>query len=154
MLGSWVRKVTRKQLIRSWVTKFDQAKDRPEEVMLPLLNSYSATQPEMNIFKFLVKWHDYQTKELGKFLQLTTKSFQSVWFLPNCCFQVLLWMILQTNSLLSRLFTTCTTVPAHWDYMVMVAIKFHLNSLKISPSVQSVHIGFHATQIYLCSQWQ
>ena len=58
--------------------KFDQTKDLPEEVILPLLNSHSTTQPEMDIFKFLVKWHDYQTKELGKSLQLTTKLFQNV----------------------------------------------------------------------------
>ena len=61
-----------------FVTKFDETKDLPEEVMLPLLKSYGITQPEINVFEFLVKWHNYQTKDLGMSLQLTTQLFQCV----------------------------------------------------------------------------
>jgi len=58
-----------------FVSKFDKTKDLPEEVLLPLLKSYSVTQPEIKILKFLVKWYRYQTR---KSLQLTTQLFQNV----------------------------------------------------------------------------
>ena len=34
----------------NFVNKFDQTKDLPEEVMLPLLNSYTTIQPENEHF--------------------------------------------------------------------------------------------------------
>ena len=61
-----------------FVTKFDQTKDLPEEVMLPLLKCSSIPCHEIEIFEFLVKWHTYQTKDLGNILQLTTQLFRSI----------------------------------------------------------------------------
>ena len=36
------------------------------------------TDHEVDVFDFLVKWHDYQTKDLGRSLRLTSKLFQCV----------------------------------------------------------------------------
>ena len=58
-------------------TKFDTTKDLPEEVMLQLLHM-DITNHEVDIFDFLVRWHDYQTKDLGRSLQLTQRLFQNV----------------------------------------------------------------------------
>ena len=57
-----------------FVAKFDDNKDLPEEIMLQLLQ-IDTTNHEVD---FLVKWHDYQTNNLGKSLQLTQKLFQNV----------------------------------------------------------------------------
>ena len=61
-----------------FVTKFDETKDLPEEVMLPLLQRADIDCHEVDIFNFLAKWHDYQTQQLGRSLKLTQKLFQSI----------------------------------------------------------------------------
>ena len=61
-----------------FVTKFDQTKDLPEEVLLYLLTKDDVGVCELDIFEFLVKWHDYQAKELGKSMQLSKELFQSI----------------------------------------------------------------------------
>ena len=60
-----------------FIAKFDGTKDLPEEVLLQLLQM-DITDHEVDVFDFLVKWHDYQTKDLGKSLRLTYKLFQCV----------------------------------------------------------------------------
>ena len=61
-----------------FVTKFDQTKDLPEEVMLPLLQRGDINCHEVDIFDFLTKWHDYQMQELGKSLNLIQQLFRSI----------------------------------------------------------------------------
>ena len=60
-----------------YISKFDTTKDLPEEMLLQLLQM-DITNHEVDIFDFLVKWHDYQTKHLGRLLQLTQKLFQNI----------------------------------------------------------------------------
>ena len=61
-----------------FVTTFDETKDLPEEVMLQVLKCFGITCYDIDIFEFLIKWHNYQTKDLGKSLQLTPQVFQCV----------------------------------------------------------------------------
>jgi len=56
-----------------FVTKFDETKDLPEEVVLALLQRGDINSHEVNIFEFLTKWHDYQAQQLGKSLKLTVQ---------------------------------------------------------------------------------
>ena len=62
---------------RDFITRFDTTKDLPEEVLLQLL-PMDITNHEIDVFDFLVKWHDYQTKDLGMSLQLTQQIFNCV----------------------------------------------------------------------------
>ena len=50
----------------------------PEEVLLPLLLTVPLTCHDLEIFNFLVKWYNHQTKSLGKSLQLTSELFRCV----------------------------------------------------------------------------
>ena len=61
-----------------FVTKFDQTKDLPEEVMLPLMKCFGITCYDIEIFEFLVKWHTYQTNDLKMSLHLTPQLFQCI----------------------------------------------------------------------------
>ena len=75
-----IRKAANKVMLYTnddFIAKFDDNKDLPEEIMLQLLQIDTAHH-EIEIFDFLEKWHDYQTNNLGKSLQLTQKLFQSV----------------------------------------------------------------------------
>ena len=68
----------------SFIDKFDQTKNLPEEILLPLLQRNDISNPEIDIFNFLTKWHDYQTKELTKTLRLVSQLFQCIrYFLIN-----------------------------------------------------------------------
>ena len=60
-----------------FITSFDSTKDLPEEVLLQLLQM-DITNHEIDVFEFLVKWHDYQTKDLRKSLKLSCKLFQCI----------------------------------------------------------------------------
>ena len=53
-----------------FVVKFDELKDLPENLILSLLPRDDVENPEIDIFNFLIRWHAYQTKELGNTLQL------------------------------------------------------------------------------------
>jgi len=67
-----------------FISKFDDTKDFPEELLLCLLQRNDIPNPEMDIFNFLVKWYEYQTKELNKTLALVTELFNCVrYFLIN-----------------------------------------------------------------------
>ena len=67
-----------------FISKFDDIKDFPEELLLCLLQRNDIPNPEMDIFDFLVKWHEHQTKELNKTLALVTELFNCVrYFLIN-----------------------------------------------------------------------
>ena len=57
-----------------FIAKFDSTKDLPEEVLLQLLQMDS-TNHEVDVFDFLVKWHDYQTKDLSRTLKLARQLF-------------------------------------------------------------------------------
>ena len=57
-----------------FIANFDSTKDLPEEVLLHLLQM-NITNHEIDVFEFLVKWHDYQTKDLSVSLQLTQQLF-------------------------------------------------------------------------------
>ena len=61
-----------------FATKFKKTKNLPEEVLLCLLQRNDVYNPEIELFTFLEKWHDYQTKELKKELNLVPKLFQSI----------------------------------------------------------------------------
>ena len=61
-----------------FVSEFEKAKDLPEEVLLCMLQRNDVYNPEIDLFNFLVKWHDYQTKELNKTLNLVPQLFQSI----------------------------------------------------------------------------
>jgi len=75
-----------------FVTKFDKTKNLPEEIMLPLLQSNEILVCEVNILEFLIKWHEYQTKQLGKPLQLLPQLFSSIRYsliIPRLLFETL-----------------------------------------------------------------
>ena len=57
-----------------FIAKFDSTRDLPEQVLLQLLQM-DITNHEADVFDFLVKWHDYQTKDLGRTLKLTHQLF-------------------------------------------------------------------------------
>ena len=57
-----------------FIAKFDSTKDLPEEVLLQLLQM-DITNHEVDVFDFLVKWHDYQTKGLSRTLKLSRQLF-------------------------------------------------------------------------------
>ena len=68
----------------NFINMFDKTKDLPEDVLLFLLQRDDIANPEIDIYDFLVKWHDYQTKEQGKTLKLVSQLFQSIrYFLIN-----------------------------------------------------------------------
>ena len=62
----------------NFVAKFDEVKDLPEKVILSLLTRDDLENPEVDIFNFLVKWHVYQTEELGNTLLLVPQIFQHI----------------------------------------------------------------------------
>ena len=59
-----------------FIDKFDETKNLPEEVLLLLLQKDD--NPELDIFNFLTKWYDYQTKELKKTLNLISQLFKCI----------------------------------------------------------------------------
>ena len=61
-----------------FIGKFDETKNLPEEVLLYLLQRNDILSPEVEIFDYLVKWHDYQTKELDKELKLVPQLFKHI----------------------------------------------------------------------------
>ena len=50
----------------------------PEEVLLPLLQTCNLQCHDLDIFNFLVNWHNYQTKSLNKSLKLTAQIFRCI----------------------------------------------------------------------------
>ena len=60
-----------------FITKFDDTKELPEEILIQLLQM-DITNHEVDVFDFLVKWHDYQSKDLGRSLRLTQQIFRYV----------------------------------------------------------------------------
>ena len=60
-----------------FIAKFDDIKELPEEVLLQLLQ-IDITNHEVDIFDFLVKWYDYQSKDLGRSLLLTRQIFRCI----------------------------------------------------------------------------
>ena len=67
-----------------FINEFDETKNIPEEILLPLLQRNDIPNPEIDIFDFLTKWHEYQTKELTKNLRLVSQLFQCIrYFLIN-----------------------------------------------------------------------
>ena len=72
-----IRKVANKVMHytnNDFIAKFDSTKDLPEEVLLRLLQM-DITNHEVDVFDFLVKWHDYQTKDLSRTLRLSRQLF-------------------------------------------------------------------------------
>ena len=61
-----------------FIGKFDETKSFPEEILLYLLQRNDILFPEIEIFDYLVKWHDYQTKELDKELKLVPQLFKHI----------------------------------------------------------------------------
>ena len=67
-----------------FINEFDETKNIPEEILLPLLQRNDIPNPEIDIFDFLIRWHEYQTKELTKNLRLVSQLFQCIrYFLIN-----------------------------------------------------------------------
>ena len=62
----------------NFIAKFDEVKDLPEEVIVSLLPRDDLENPEVDIFNFLVRWHAYQTEELGNTLQLVPQLFRHI----------------------------------------------------------------------------
>ena len=60
-----------------FINKFDDTKELPEEILIQLLQM-DITNHEVDIFDFLVKWHDYQSKDLGRSLRLTQQIFRCI----------------------------------------------------------------------------
>ena len=50
----------------------------PEEVLLPLLQTFCLSCYDVEIFDFLIKWHYHQTVQCGKSLKLTSQIFKCV----------------------------------------------------------------------------
>ena len=61
-----------------FVTKFDQTKDLPEEILLILLEKNDIRSHEVDIFRFLIEWQNHQTENLGKDLQKLPQLFNCV----------------------------------------------------------------------------
>lgn len=59
----------------NFIEEIDNAECLPEEVLLSLLQRNDIRNTEIEIFDFLVKWHDYQTKELNKTIKLVHQLF-------------------------------------------------------------------------------
>ena len=62
----------------NFIANCHQATNLPEEVMLPLLQHKDLRNHDLEIFEFLLKWHEHQTQSLGKSLQLTSGLFECV----------------------------------------------------------------------------
>ena len=62
---------------RDFITCYDTTKDLPEKVLLQLL-PMDITNHEIDVFDFLVKWHDYQTKDIGTSLQMMQQLFRCI----------------------------------------------------------------------------
>ena len=62
----------------NFIDKFDKTRNLPEEVLLVLLQRNDIQNPELDIFYFLTKWYDFQTKELKRTLNLTSQLFQCI----------------------------------------------------------------------------
>ena len=56
---------------------FSKTRDIPEEVLLCLLE-FDLANDDLEVFRFLVKWHNYQAHTLGKPLQLTSQIFRCI----------------------------------------------------------------------------
>ena len=61
-----------------FISNFDETKNLPEEVLLHLLQRNDIHFPEIEIYNYLVKWHDYQTKELDHELKLLPQLFKHI----------------------------------------------------------------------------
>ena len=61
-----------------FISNFDKTKDLPEEVIAYLLARNDIQNPEIEIFDFLVKWYEYQTKELNNTLKLVPQLFHTI----------------------------------------------------------------------------
>ena len=61
-----------------FVSKFDETKDLPGEVLLLLLNRNDLASHEIDVFNFLGKWYDYQKDNTQNVFQLALKLFQCV----------------------------------------------------------------------------
>ena len=59
-------------------TKYDGTKCLPENVLLFLLKRSDLTSHEVDIFRFLVQWYDYQTNKLEISLELVPQLFECV----------------------------------------------------------------------------
>ena len=62
----------------AWISDFDVTKDLPEEVLLFLLKRKDIPYNELEVFRYLVKWHKYQETDLGNSLQLTAQLFRCI----------------------------------------------------------------------------
>ena len=60
------------------ITDFDKAKRIPEEVLLFMLKRKDIPCNELELFRYLVKWHKYQNTYLGNSLQLTAPLFRCI----------------------------------------------------------------------------
>ena len=65
----------------NFIDKFDDTRNLPEEILLLLLQRDDIPNPELDIFNYLINWHDYQTKELNKTLNIVPQSVR--YFLIN-----------------------------------------------------------------------
>ena len=61
-----------------FINNFDETKYLPEEVLVYLLQRNDIQNPEIEIFDFLVKWYEYQTKELDNNLKLVPQLFRCI----------------------------------------------------------------------------
>jgi len=90
-----------------FVTKFDETKDLPGEVLLYLLKRYDVACHEIEIFTFLVKWYDYQTKKSADIFQLAFQLFKYVRYsliIPQVLSSVVAKCPLVDTKLLSKAF--------------------------------------------------
>jgi len=63
---------------KDFIASCNQAKNLPEEVLLPLLEHNDVRNHDLEIFEFLLKWHKHHTQRLGKSLQLTLQIFACI----------------------------------------------------------------------------
>ena len=62
----------------AWIKDFNKVKVLPEEVLLFLLKRKDIPCSELEVFRYLVKWHKHQATNLGNSLQLATELFQCI----------------------------------------------------------------------------
>ena len=88
-----------------FISNFDENKDLPEEVLLFLLQRSDVCNAEVDIFDFLVKWHEYQTRELNKTLKLVSELYKYIRYsLINP--QILITKVADCPHVSKELFTT------------------------------------------------
>ena len=130
----------------------------PEEVLLCLLKRNEITCHDINIFVFLVKWCNYQTKELGISLQHTPKLFKCVRYpliIPQLLSSIVAPCDLVNTKDLSKsyryLYGSCSPIGEDDESMQLPFAKSlrkpHWSLMPEWHAEQGVHLSYEAEEM-------